>query len=651
MKKKIILIFVLLVIFNLSLFSITTVEKKFNSLSDYIKGHFKGISISEDGKLSLSYEIKDLVKPSENLVFSAATDQKGVIYLGTGHSGKLYKIQDGKIKEVYKTGEPDIFALTVDNGGNLYFASSPNGKIYKMDKKGKVKEFFNSEDRFYWQLAVKRGKLYVAAGGNRGKLYIIDLKTALLLKTYEIDELNVFKLFLKGNKIYIGGSNKGTVYEIKGENKESIFQSDKREIKGIFVNDKDEIFVALGGSSLSKESTKNRIIIRKTVSFGKIVKINKDGETEIIWKSKNEMPYDLTGAENKILWVTGNKGRVYSYNKGKVSLIGELKGEIGVSLTRCGDKFIGLYNFPAGVFEIDNKLIEKGIYTSDIIDTGTLSTYGNFYLKSKGDVFASYRGGNTEEPDNSWTEWSPYMKDSFKITLNKKRFFQIRIKMEKKVNIPFLEEIRFFYLPVNRKPIIERLIVDGLQKISRKSLFFGKTSSVKNNNKKIITINYRVVDSDKDKLVFTLFIKRRGEKKWDIIKKDFYDNRFILDSTNYEEGSYIVKLLASDLPSNPKNIAKSSYKISNPFIIDYTSPEIKFSQVTGNTIKFKVVDNLSFISKVSYHTGDRKWKILFPDDKLFDSKEESFTIDKKTSKIYIIKAEDKRGNTRVRIYR
>ncbi len=651
MKKKIFLSIILLVVFNLSLFSITTVEKKFNSLSDYIKGHFKGISISKNGKLSLSYEIKDLVKPSENLVFSAATDQNGVIYLGTGHSGKLYKIQAGKISEIYKTGEPDIFALTVDNGGNLYFASSPNGKIYKMDKKGKVKEFFDSKDRFYWQLEVNGGKLYVAAGGNRGKLYIIDLKTALLLKTYEIDELNVFKLFLKGNKIYIGGSNKGTVYEIKGENKESIFQADKREIKGIFVNDKDEIFIALGGSSLSKESTRNRIIIRKTVSFGKIVKINKDGETEVIWKSKNEMPYDLTGMGNRILWVTGNKGRVYSYNNDKVLLIGELKGEIGVSLKRYGDKFIGLYNFPAGVFEIDNKLIGKGIYTSDIIDTGTLSTYGNFYLKAKGEVFASYRGGNTEEPDNSWTEWSPYMKNYFKISLNKKRFFQIKIKMEKKVEIPSLEEIRFFYLPVNRKPIIERLIVDGLQKRTKKNSFFSKSSRIKNSGNKFITISYRAIDADKDKLIFSLFIKKNGTKKWDLVKKDFYDNRFVLDPTNYEEGTYVVKLVASDLPSNPQNIAKSSYKISNPFIIDYTSPEIVFEQNTGNKIKFRVKDNLSFISKVFYHTGDRKWKILFPDDRLFDSKEETFTINKKSSKIYIIKAEDKRGNTRVRIYR
>ncbi len=650
MKKRFIPIVFLLFLFSLNLFSINTIEKKFNSIPDYIKGHFDGISISEDGKLSLSYKIRDLVKPEENLLFCATTDKNGAIYIGTGHSGNLYKIKDGKIKKIYKTSEPDIFAITTDNMGNIYFASSPNGKIYKMDKKGKVKEFFNSEDRFYWQLAVKNSKLYVAAGGNRGKLYIVDLKTAALLKTYEIDELNVFKLFLKGNRIYIGGSNKGTVYEIKGENKESIYQSDKREIKGIYTNDNGEIFVALGGSSLSKASTSTRIIIRKTVSFGKVVKINKDGETEVIWKSKNEMPYDLTGIGNQVVWVTGNKGRIYSYENNKISLIGELKGEIGVSLTKKGNKLIGLYNFPAGVFTIDNNRASKGIYTSDIIDTGTLSTYGNFYLKAKGDVFASYRGGNTEEPDSSWTEWSPYMKNNFKISLNKKRFFQIKIKMEKKTDNPVLENMNFFYLPVNRKPIIENLAVDGMGKKVKTNSIFRKALEKESNNKKI-KLRFKVVDPDRDKLLFSIYIKKTTDKKWSLIKNDLTVNSYTIEPTNYEEGSYIIKLIASDILSNPKKIAKSSYKISNPFIIDYTSPEITFISSASNTIKFKVSDKLSLISKVSYHTGDRKWKILFPDDKLFDSKEEFFTIDKKTSKIYIIKAEDKRGNTRVRIYK
>ncbi len=629
MKKRLWIFFLILFV-SFNLFSTKTIKVKYDSWKDFLKGEFKGVMLNENGSLNLSYKIKSIVKPPENLVFSATTDNSGNIFIGTGHSGKLYKISGSAIKTVYTAKEPDIFAITSDKNGNIYFATSPNGRVYKLSKSGKIKEFFDSKDRFYWQLSVKNSSLYIAAGGMGGKLYKVNLADGHLETTYKIDELNVFKFFIKDNTIYLGGSEKGTVYEIKKGLKQSIFQSDRKEIKGIYVNSKDEIFIATGGESLAKTSKfYKKIVIRKTNTAGEVFKIDKDGEVIKIWKSNNEMPYDLKGNDGKVLWVTGDKGRIYSYENNKVSLIGEVEGKIGVSLYRLKNKFLGLYDFPAGVFEIEDTKVLKGTYLSEIYDAGALSSFGNFFVKSIGNVGISYRAGNTSKYDNSWTGWSPIQKIfPFNINIRKKRYFQFKVEMVKEQKEPELSYLKFYYLPVNRAPVIEKI------NISKKK-------------KDRICIKIASKDMDKDFITYSLYLKKGS--KWILVEKDLIKSPYCFDKRNFEEGEYDLKVVASDHKSNPKNYAKSSSKIVKNIVIDYTPPSIQIDKDVKGRVSFTASDKISNIAKAYYHTGDRKWKILFPDDKIFDSKRERFTIFEKMAKIIVVRVEDEEGNIRVRI--
>ena len=320
MKRTTLSLFVLL--FTLSLGAVEPIRVSYREWKDFLSESFKGFG-SEEGRLSLSLNIVDLAQPEENLIFAAVADSKGDTYIGTGHNGKVYRLGKDKFEEVFKAAEPDIFALASDGAGNLYMASSPNGKIYKRDGSGKVSDFFNGDDRFIWDLEVKGQTLYAAAGGNGGKVYLINLKDGALMKTYEIDELNCVRLFLRGDKLWAGGSDKGTVYELTGERKESLYRSGEKEIKGIYVNDRNEIFVASAGLSLTKQAEKEKIVLTSQKASGEIVKLKSNGEVEKIWTSEDEIPYDLRGDGDEILWVTGDSGRIYHYASGKVSLIGK----------------------------------------------------------------------------------------------------------------------------------------------------------------------------------------------------------------------------------------------------------------------------------------------------------------------------------------
>ena len=646
MKRTTLSLFVLL--FTLSLGAVEPIRVSYREWKDFLSGEFQGLRLSEEGRLSLSLNIVDLAQPEENLIFAAVADSKGDTYIGTGHNGKVYRLGKDKFEEVFKAAEPDIFALASDGAGNLYMASSPNGKIYKRDGSGKVSDFFNGDDRFIWDLEVKGQTLYAAAGGNGGKVYLINLKDGALMKTYEIDELNCVRLFLRGDKLWAGGSDKGTVYELTGERKESLYRSGEKEIKGIYVNDRNEIFVASAGLSMTKQAEKEKIVLTSQKASGEIVKLKSNGEVEKIWTSEDEIPYDLRGDGDEILWVTGDSGRIYHYASGKVSLIGQSRGKIALSLIPASNGWLGLCNFPAGIFRLEKGIRSQGEYFSRIHDTGSLSTFGTFSFRTEfhGKVSVAYRGGNTEEADGSWTPWSAYMTDPFTIGLSKKRYFQFKIRIDGGDPQSSVHGLEFVYLPVNVSPTVKNLKISFPAQPGAEPPA-NPADVVKEGT---LRFGWEARDINQDKMVYEISLRREGETLWNVVERDWKSTTFSLEKAAMEEGEYQVRVVASDSHSNPETMALKGEMVSEPFRLDYTPPEIEGNlAVAGGSLSFKVTDRISPIRSVSYHTGDRKWKPLFPEDGICDSLSETFVIKGAAGKVWVIRAEDLSGNVRVRV--
>ena len=96
-------------------------------------------------------------------------------FLGTGHGGKIYRIdKDGKAELWFQASEMDVTSLVRDRKGTLYAATSPNGKIYKITDKGKGEEFFNPAEKYIWDLLfLDSGELL--GGGRRERRHLPDL--------------------------------------------------------------------------------------------------------------------------------------------------------------------------------------------------------------------------------------------------------------------------------------------------------------------------------------------------------------------------------------------------------------------------------------------------------------------------------------------
>ena len=114
------------------------------SFEEFLNGKFDGISVSSDGWLTLAPKEDRIEGPAEEFYLSLLSATDGTLYLGTGHGGKIYKIDRNNKFELYtQVPEMDVICLAMDRKGGLYAGSSPNGKVYKISEKGKAEVFFD----------------------------------------------------------------------------------------------------------------------------------------------------------------------------------------------------------------------------------------------------------------------------------------------------------------------------------------------------------------------------------------------------------------------------------------------------------------------------------------------------------------------------
>ncbi len=67
----------------------TTTTWEMNTYQDLVRGKFSNVSLSRDGRLSLSPKLETIFASDQPEIWSVAKAPDGTLYLGTGHRGRL----------------------------------------------------------------------------------------------------------------------------------------------------------------------------------------------------------------------------------------------------------------------------------------------------------------------------------------------------------------------------------------------------------------------------------------------------------------------------------------------------------------------------------------------------------------------------------
>src|SRR3972149_4394355 len=134
------------VLWNTWAFGVGTKFWTSSTFEDFGRGNFSSMSLSREGALQLAPALEEVFNSDQAMIWAVARDPRGNLYLGTGHSGKVFRLgPDLKGSLFFDATEPDVFALATDKDGNVFVGTAPEGKVYKVDSAGNAKEFFDPQ--------------------------------------------------------------------------------------------------------------------------------------------------------------------------------------------------------------------------------------------------------------------------------------------------------------------------------------------------------------------------------------------------------------------------------------------------------------------------------------------------------------------------
>jgi hypothetical protein len=145
-----------------------------------------------------------------------------------------------------------------------------------------------------------------------------------------------------------------------------------------------------------------------------------------------------------------------------------------------------------------------------------------------------------------------------------------------------------------------------------------------------MTFVWRAEDDNNDDLQFDVLYRREGETTWKTLKRGLTDSILVWDTTSVPNGTYQLRVMASDSVANPPGNALAGHIDSTSFDIDNAPPTIRISGVrregTRTLIAFEVRDEHSAVQKVEYSLDGDRWRAIYPKDGIADSRMEQFEL-------------------------
>ena len=167
-NKKLLFLFIPL-LFSLPGAGTETVFWQVGSFEEFLQGTLSNVSLDTEGELHLAPGARVVFNPEEALALSLAHDQKGNVYIGTGHQGKVFRVDSALHSNLlFAAREPDIFALATGPDGSLYAGSSPEGKVYRITPDGQSKVFYDPHTKYIWALALDQAGQAVCRHRGQG---------------------------------------------------------------------------------------------------------------------------------------------------------------------------------------------------------------------------------------------------------------------------------------------------------------------------------------------------------------------------------------------------------------------------------------------------------------------------------------------------
>ena len=617
------------------------------------------LRVAKDGRVTTAFDAGELE------VHAAAPAPGGAFYVGTSPDGKIYHVAaDGAARVFFDPDDKYIWSLAVDRGGNVFAATGDKGVIYRITPDGKGAPFYRSNATNVVTLAIARDGQLLAGTESPGRIYRIDAAgKAFVLLDSPYREIHALRVAPDGT-IYAAAVNGGAA---GGPPASEAPASDpprppvptvSAEITGVSPIE----------SAITPPTSTSPPRPPRRPGRGAVYRVRTDGLWDLMWDAGDDSPFDLLLEPTGSLLVgTGTEGKIYriSGEPARATLLARAGARQVTALVRePSGRIIGAASNPGKLFALSPEPSRRGVYESDIRDAGTVATWGVIRWRATlngGRIEVVTRSGNTSTPDETWSGWSkPYVNASGEqMTSPNARYLQWRLTMSAESGVgPVLTSVTAAYLPRNLRPVVSGITVHPPGTVFQKPFATGEpeiagyqdtsadgrggaaASEPRGSSapplgrrlyqKGLQTLVWKAEDGNDDRLLYDVSYRREGETTWRPLRRGELEPIFVWDTTSVPDGTYVVRISASDAASNAPGTALTGELESTSFDVDNTPPRIDFPTATRPAgraaIAFTVTDDQSAIQRVEYSLDASRWRVVHPKDGIADSRREEFEV-------------------------
>ena len=324
---------------------------------------------------------------------------------------------------------------------------------------------------------------------------------------------------------------------------------------------------------------------------------------------------------------------------------------------------------PGAVFALTERGDEPRVALSPPLDGGRPAQWGRLTWTGTGKGASpkwAVRGGNRAEPDESWTDWTGDWSDNdHAIDLPACRFLQWRVEFPRgalAVDAWRITEVAVSAWQDNQPPVIAEFQLEHLKDIHLGGMLNGGENVTQRfrsglqaefsrgaasdswagpdrgaMGRSVRVFTWRGSDPNGDRIVYRLEYRREGEAAWRPISgsrpgvRESAETISSWDTSEVPDGSYEVRLTASDHRDNPADLARESSRRLGPITVDNSPPTVSDFQVqstaTGFAVKCRAEDVASALAGARITLPDGTVERLDPVDRICDSRRENFSAE------------------------
>jgi len=653
---------------------------------DFEEGEATASMILPDGTLVPGMKTSPVALDAAFVWCSAISPDGKTAYFGTGDQGRIYAVDvaggGARARRVATLDAAWVTALVARPDGTLVAGTTPGGKLFTVDPKkaektaektgdaaAGVRPFATLGTDHVWSLALdaKTGVVYAGTGGP-GKIFAVD-RGGRAKEIWDSGDKHVVSLLQADDRHLLAGTSETAILFRVGldGHAEALGDFDAEEVRAIArsgnsiyvaVNDFEHAAPTITAGPVAAHGT--RITLSPTgspASAGSLprpgqrkakaalYRIDPDGRTEQIFSIGDGYFTALAIDDDGRAFVgTGTEGRVYRVDPDRrAALAIDLPERQALTLLRAGKNFLVGTGDVGGLYRVVPAPAKQATYLSRVLDADFHASWGLLRWHGSHELGVATRSGNTAKPDPTWSTFSdldhPRTTGDGGVGLvgsPAARYVQYKLTFATAEAGAHVGEVTLAYLPQNQRARVTEITVGdggGSAPLATGGALGGlggaaTTTAITRSHSPIVKLHWKVDNADGDDLIYRLSFREENDAVWrplggpdPLTRTDFDWN-----TEGLPDGSYVVRVVASDERSEPRERALDAALDSAPILVDNRKPEVAGLVAKYPFVSGRAHDDQSPLTSLEYAIDGGDWQILSPADGICDDLVEAFNL-------------------------